>query len=228
MKTKFIDTGSFVVVNSCLKDLTIMSSHKFSKKQLDVLKEIGNICAGNASVALTQILFKKIELQIPKVKIISMSEVSQAFKDVSPIICIQMEILGALHGSALLIFEQECAYTIMELLVGKTGDRTKLVTQIGISSLKEIGNIVISSYLSTLSSLSRLPVFPSCPQFSDGLATTVIKNVFGGVLNADAYLILIETVFTEQVTAVSGTFFIAIDSDSMRLILDACEKNIPS
>ncbi len=202
-----------------------MKKKVFNKTDLDILKEIGNICAGNATVALSQILFKKIELEIPKVEIIPITKVAQAIDpDNRPIIGIQMETLGAINGQILLIFSEKNAYTLMELLVGNTKQqKARLITQIGISSLKEIGNIVISSYLSTLSSLSRLSVFPSCPQFTDGLPSSVVKTVFGAFSRTNQNLILIETVFTEQSSSVNGTFFIAFDSKSMKLILKACE-----
>ncbi|MBU1086616.1 MAG: chemotaxis protein CheC [Candidatus Omnitrophica bacterium] len=203
-----------------------MKKQLFNKTDLDILKEIGNICAGNATVALSQILFKKIELEIPKVEIIPISEVAKAIdKDNRPIIGIQMETLGAINGQILLIFSEKSAYTLMELLVGNTKQqKARLITQIGISSLKEIGNIVISSYLSTLSSLSRLSVFPSCPQFTDGLPSSVVKSVFGIFSKTNKNLILIETVFTEHSSSVNGTFFIAFDYKSMKLILKACEN----
>lgn len=203
-----------------------MKKIHFSKKELDVLKEVGNICAGNATVALAQILFKRIELQIPTVEIIALSKVAERIdKNKSPVIGIQMETLGAINGHVLLVFSQKSAYTLMEMLVGNSSQqRTRLVTQISISSLKEIGNIVISSYLSTLSSLSRLPVFPSCPQFTDGLPESVIKTVFSGFDKNQQQLILIETIFAEQLSSVTGKFFIAFDSQSMKLLLKACEN----
>jgi len=205
-----------------------MKKVAFDKTDLDILKEIGNICAGNATVALSQILFKKIELEIPKVEIIALKDVAKAIdKDNRPIIGIQMETLGAINGQILLVFSEKNAYTLMELLVGNTKQqKTRLITQIGISSLKEVGNIVISSYLSTLSSLSRLSVFPSCPQFTDGLPSSVVKSVFGAFSKTNQNLILIETVFTEQSSPVNGTFFIAFDSKSMKLILKACENTV--
>lgn len=204
-----------------------MVLQKFNKKQLDVLKELGNICAGNATIALSQILFKKIELQVPKIQILALEEIPKFIgEEEKPIVGIQMETLGAIHGYALLIFSEKCAFNLMGLLIGKSNDQPKLITEIGISSLKEIGNIVISSYLSTLSSLSRLAVFPSCPQFYDGLPSSVIKNVFKGLNAKDSQVILIETVFTENITSVSGEFFIAFNSQSMQLILKACEKNL--
>ena len=199
---------------------------RFNKKTIDVLKEIGNICAGNATVALSQILFKKIQLEIPTVEVITLDKLIQIIdRDKNPVIGIQMETLGAVNGQILLIFTEKSAFNLMDLLVGNANlQKAKLITQIGISSLKEIGNIVISSYLSTLSSLSHLPVFPSCPQFTDGMAGTVLRSVFGSFRKKNSQLILIETIFSESSSSVNGKFFIAFDAASMKLIIQACEN----
>lgn len=205
-----------------------MASKKYSRKELDILKEVGNICAGNASIALGQILFKKIDLETPVVQILNIHELAKVVNnDEHTIVAIHMETLGAVSGHVLLLFSEKSAYNLMQILVGKTFQKTRFITQIGISSLKEIGNIVISSYLSTLSSVSRLAVFPSCPQFMEGLPSSVFKSIFGALQqHKDASLILIETIFTERVTSVAGKFFIAFDSESMKNILKACEKQL--
>ena len=41
-----------------------------SNMQLDVLKEIGNIGAGNAATALAKMLDRKVDMNVPKVEIL--------------------------------------------------------------------------------------------------------------------------------------------------------------
>ena len=44
--------------------------------QLDVLKEIGNIGSGNAATALSKLVNKKIDMEVPRVKILEFKEVT--------------------------------------------------------------------------------------------------------------------------------------------------------
>ena len=37
---------------------------------IDMLKEVGHICTGNATIALSQVLTQKVELTIPDLKLI--------------------------------------------------------------------------------------------------------------------------------------------------------------
>ncbi|MBP2665527.1 MAG: CheC, phosphatase, inhibitor of methylation, partial [Firmicutes bacterium] len=46
-----------------------------SPMQLDALREIGNIGAGNAATALSQIINRKIDMSVPRLNILPLSEV---------------------------------------------------------------------------------------------------------------------------------------------------------
>ncbi|MCM8814044.1 MAG: chemotaxis protein CheC [Candidatus Omnitrophica bacterium] len=202
-----------------------MKKNIFTKDDLDVLKEWGNICAGNATIALAQLLFKKITLETSTVTTLAASEIGKYVdQEDRSVICIQMDTLGAVQGRVLLLFGEKSAHNLIELLVGKTTSQGKFITQIGISSMKEIGNIVMSSYLSTLSSLSRIPIFPSCPQFMDGQPSAVLNNMFSSFGRKKLTVLLIETVFGEESTSVKGKFFIAFDSTTMQSFLAACRS----
>ena len=52
-----------------------LSLEKVSETYLDVLKEIGNIGAGNAMTALSQMLNCKVDMKVPQVKLLDFNEV---------------------------------------------------------------------------------------------------------------------------------------------------------
>ncbi len=47
---------------------------KIKSHHLDILKEVGNIGAGNAATALSKILGKTIDMTVPKVSVVSFDE----------------------------------------------------------------------------------------------------------------------------------------------------------
>ena len=49
-----------------------------SEQYYDVLKELGNIGAGNAMTALSQMLNCKIDMRVPKVELLEFSQVGEA------------------------------------------------------------------------------------------------------------------------------------------------------
>ena len=52
-----------------------ISLEKVSESYFDVLKEIGNIGAGNAMTALSQMLQCKVDMKVPQVKLLDFREV---------------------------------------------------------------------------------------------------------------------------------------------------------
>lgn len=49
----------------------------FKDFKMDVLKEVGNIGAGNAATALSQLLGKPIDMAVPKVQLLSFEEITE-------------------------------------------------------------------------------------------------------------------------------------------------------
>jgi chemotaxis protein CheC len=111
----------------------------------DILAEIGNMCVGNATTALAQILGKRIELELPNVSVINVDKlhVYLRVEPEEPILGIHMQILGGAKGNALMIFPRKDAFKLVDVLMGPFQQDIGNLTEIGISALKEVGNIVV-------------------------------------------------------------------------------------
>lgn len=49
--------------------------------RLDALKEMGNIGAGNAATSISMMLDKKVDINVPDVKLIPLSKLWEIFED---------------------------------------------------------------------------------------------------------------------------------------------------
>lgn len=198
-----------------------MPSEKLSDFEKEILKEVGNMCAGNATTALAQILGRRIGLEIPKIKITQMGELAKLLGHPEEnIVGIHMQILGSVRGNALLIFPKRSAYLLVDILVGPLPEEKERLTEIGISALKEMGNIMISAYLNAFSIFSGIPVFPSIVNLADGAIKTVLQLALIGFGKENSKsAILVEALFREEKKGLSGNFFIAFDYQSIRTLL---------
>ncbi|MDF2720307.1 MAG: CheY-P-specific phosphatase CheC, partial [Paenibacillus sp.] len=70
--------------------MTMPSFHEFADFQLDVLKEVGNIGAGNAATALSKLLNRPVDMQVPLVNMLPFEEI--------------IEVLGGSEQIVLTIF----------------------------------------------------------------------------------------------------------------------------
>jgi len=206
-----------------------MPDIKLSAFEKDILGEIGNMCAGNATTALAQILGKPIELALPGVAVININKL-HTYLRVDPeesIMGVHMRILGGAKGNALMIFPRKDAYRLVDFLIGPLNQDLGNFTEIGVSAIKEVGNIVVGSYLSALSAFTGISAFSSTVTLSSGATRSLIKLAFSG-LRDDEFdnAILVEAVFKESKRNLDGSFFIIFDATSIHTILKKAKSMI--
>ncbi len=206
-----------------------MGQIKLNAFEKDILGEIGNMCVGNATTALAQILGKRIELDMPNVMIVGTDKLHTILK-VDPeehIIGIHMQILGGAKGNALMIFPKRDAYRLVDVLIGPFNQNIGSLTEIGISALKEVGNIVVSSYLSALSAFTGISAFPSTVTLSSGATRSLVNLAFVGMKqDSNDETILVDAVFRESKRNLDGKFFIIFDAGSMHAVLKKAKSMI--
>lgn len=130
-----------------------MEDINLSELQLDALKEIGNIGAGNAAIALSQLLNKKVMINVPKISLINLNEISESEfvrepQEVS--IAVSLNILGALKGQILVLFPRHSALLMIDILLKRTIGVTQLLTPMDTSIITECSHILSSSYLNAV------------------------------------------------------------------------------
>jgi chemotaxis protein CheC len=202
---------------------------KFNAAEKDILCEIGNMCAGNATTALAQILGRRIELELPSVNVIDSEKIPYYLK-IDPeeqVIGVHVQIWGGAHGNALMVFPTSDSHLLIDLLIGSHEERASTLTEIGISALKEVGNIVISSYLSALSAFTGISAFPSTVTLTSGCAKALVNLAFSGLRKDECQeIILVEACFSERKRDLAGRFFIIFDAESIAAILKKAKSMI--
>ncbi|NLM10765.1 MAG: chemotaxis protein CheC [Clostridiaceae bacterium] len=187
---------------------------------LDILKEIGNIGAGNAATALANILDKKVDMKVPQIRIMGFSEVSEVLGGAETAVAgILLGIRGDISGYILFVLEETAAKVLVNILMGKNPEEEVAYNEITLSALKEVGNILTGSYLSALSTLTGLMIKPDVPDIAIDMAGAILSVPaidFGKTTDTVLY---IETEFIEGKNRVIGDFFLVPDTDSyMKLI----------
>ncbi len=185
----------------------------------DVLKEIGNIGAGNATTALAQMLDTKLDMKVPKVALLEFSEVGEAMGGEEQIMTgIYQVVEGDISGSIMFLLEEKSARTLIAKLMGAPEIGTGAFSEMEVSALKEIGNIITGSYLSSLSMLTNLKIISSVPDIS--------VDMLGAILSVPAIefgtlgdkILLIQTAFSDDVK-LDGYFILVPDLESYDKIL---------
>ncbi len=187
---------------------------------IDMLKEVGHICTGNATIALSQVLNQRIELRIPDLKLVDANKVLSEMKNTQEVLVgVSIQLLGNLTGNIVLMFPEKSAYCLIDAI---SQYRSELgnATEYGVSSLKEIGNIVISAYLATLSTFSRQVILHSTPNLICGTLETVFNVAFSKLAEETQQVILIETFFSIKDKGIDGSFFLIFEPRAVKKLLD--------
>lgn len=198
-----------------------------STMHLDILKEIGNIGAGNAATALSTLLNKKIDMNVPSVSVITFNEMMElAGGPENVIACVFLRIEGDAPGSMYFILSLEQGERFIHQITGDSNFSIESsYTDIAISALQELGNILAGSYLSALSNLTNLNLLPTVPALSIEMAGAVISAGLLELSKVGDYAIVIDTelmeVEQENMKSINGHFFLLPDPDSFETIFSA-------
>ena len=178
--------------------------------QYDVLKELGNIGAGNATTALSQMINAKIDMKVPKVELLEFKELSDIVGGAENIVTgILFTLEGDADGMMMFMMEMPSARYLVDLLMGDFSEnKSEDFSEIELSALNEIGNIIAGAYLSSLSALTNMTITSSIPYLSIDMAGAILSVPaieFGKIGNK---ALLIETEFGEEKQAVNGYFIL--------------------
>lgn len=188
---------------------------------IDVLREIGNIGAGNATTAISQMLGARLNMEVPKVQLMEASELGGAICDEEEtVVGIFLEVLDDINGSMMFLMTMESAHIIVNKLMMRDPDYNEPFDEMDLSALKEIGNIIASSYLTALSSLTNMKIQPSVPYIAVDMAAAILSvpAIQFGQYGDNA--LFIETEFGDD-KEMQGYFILMPEQDSYAKILKA-------
>lgn len=198
-----------------------ISIDDLSSQYFDVLKEIGNIGAGNATTALSTMLGGKVDMSVPKVRLMEFKDVGTTMGGEEQIVAgIYLVVQGDINGSIMFVQKRESAKAMIGKLMGMPSDNPDEFSEMELSALKEIGNIITAAYLNSIATLTNLTIYPSVPDVCIDMAGAILSVPaieFGTIADK---LLLIETDFTDDKDMV-GYFILVPDAESYTKILQS-------
>lgn len=197
-----------------------MTFDEMTNEHFDILREIGNIGAGNATTALAQMLQSKVDMSVPQVNLLEFKEIGAVMGGEELIMAgIYLGVEGDITGSIMFLVEKESARHLVSKLMGMELEGEEF-SEMELSALKEVGNIITGAYLNSLSALTNLKIFPSIPDLTVDMAGAILSVPaieFGALGDR---ILLIQTKFFDEV-AIDGYFILIPDMPSYKKILSA-------
>ena len=188
---------------------------------MDVLKEIGNIGAGNATTAIAGMLGTSMSMEVPRVLLMDATKLGDAIcPEEETIVGIFLEVTNDISGSMMFLMKLPAAHFLVNKLMGRPQDYNEPFDDMDLSAMKDIGNIIAASYLSALSSMTGLTIMPSIPYIAGDMAGAILSvpAIQFGQLGNNA--LLIETEFGDD-RMINGYFILMPEENSYEKILSS-------
>jgi chemotaxis protein CheC len=190
--------------------------------KLDVLKEVGNIGAGNAATALSRLLDKPVDMNVPTVSLIPFEQIADkvgGFEAV--VVAVFLRVEGDAPGNMFFLIDEGAAKKLLGSLLSIDVRGEEGFSEMELSALSEIGNILAGSYLSSLADFTHLSMSPTVPAIAIDMAGAILSYglVQYGEMGDSA--LLIDTAFLEGRETFAGHFFLIPDPESFDKIFSA-------
>ena len=194
---------------------------KLNELEIDILKETINIGSSHAATAISQMINKKIELSVPKIRFSSLEELNSNLIDFSEstekATGVYLELTDEFSGSIVYIFSEKSALALADILMGRKVGTSKEMGEIENSAIMEVANIVVSAY--ALGNFVEARVLLTPPKLKHDLPGSVIEEIRKKVEGLSTAMIF-DTKMKEQGNLFQSYFIFLPHPHSMERIIN--------
>ena len=188
--------------------------------QLSVISEIGNIGAGNAATALSSILADKVMISVPELQIVDVTSMTTILGGPEKeVVGILVNMTGDVEGMLLFLLEKDFICLLINVLMDEQIESFAEISEIQMSAIAEIGNILAGSYVSAISMMTNLNIRLSTPQIAVDMVGAILSypaSLFG--IMGDE-LLFIEEDFLSGESKIRSHLLIMPEPTSLEIIL---------
>ena len=192
---------------------------KLSAVQADAIQELGNIGAAHAATTLSQMLGSTIEMSVPAIRVVDLSQLGQYMGEESAAM-VAFELQGDIpHGGYILFYiTRESAVRMTNTMLGQT-EINRPLSEMDESALLEVGNIMVSAFLDATAELLGFVMIPSPPSLTIDMAHAAMQSLIAQMQEETDEVLLFSTeLVCEEYKVDSNIIMMPERSTLMRMI----------
>ena len=187
---------------------------QYTELQLDALRELANIGSGTASTALSGMLGRPVDISVPKAEALPFAEAVESAGDAeAEITGIVLGIVGEMNGTVLLLVPPPDADKLCRMLGVEPDD------EFALSALGEIGNIVGTSYINALASMTGMEIEPTPPATATDMLGAIVQTVLAGAAMTGDVALMLDSNLTVEEEDCSISFLLVPDQGGVEELL---------
>lgn len=197
-----------------------------SETQLDILKEISTISAGNAATGLSVMLNKRIDLSISDIYMAPVEEIADILKaGEQPVVAVYIQLRGQFAGSILFICEIEKALILTDILTGKDLGSSLFLDEASQSALKELTNIISGCYVKALSEITDMKIMYYPPIYAADMFAAIIDGILIKIGSEVEHAVVTDTQFQVEKKLIKSYLLLIPEVKGLKTILERLENN---
>ena len=193
--------------------------------ELDALREVGNMGAGRAATALSQLLGRPVGMDVPSASVLPLEQLSAPLGGPEAVVAaVFFRVHGEAPGRLLLMLGENTLGIVLTALLGRAPEAGQPVNAEAQSALKELGNILCSQYLNALADFLGFPLLPSVPALAIDMAASVLQSVAADAAESGSQALVIEARFRQSGQEVPMYLYYLPEPGSLETMLAALAK----
>lgn len=197
---------------------------KLSTVQADAIQELGNIGAAHAATTLSQMLGSTVEMSVPAIKAIDISELG-TYMGEEPAALVAFELQGEIaHGGYIVFYiSRESAIRLTNTMLGLT-DMNRPMNEMDESALLEVGNIMVSAFLDATAELLGFVMLPSPPALTIDMAHAAMSSLIAQMGEEIDEVLLFSTELTCEEHKIDSDIIMMPESSTLARIVELMEN----
>jgi chemotaxis protein CheC len=199
---------------------------EFTPVQLDALQELANIGAAHSATTLSLMLNCHVNMNVPEIDIVDIANMGQLLTDeITTLVVFELQGDIPQGGFLVLHFPGDSAFRTANILIG-AGDSTMPPGEMDQSAILEVGNIMISSFLSATSDLLGIMMLPSPPVLVVDMTHAVIESLIAGMTIEVDDVVLFRINLSSEEHKIAANILIFLEISTLQMVAKMLEEMI--
>jgi chemotaxis protein CheC len=183
----------------------ILNNDKYTSMQLDFIKELANVGGGNAATSISQLIKKPVNMTLPIIDLIDYEELYETTMAEDTVVnAVIMKMFGDAEGTFLFVTSDGSLNDLINMMMPAGIVLTDELSQSGI---KELVNILVTSFVNAISKLVNINIISSVPVLTMEMFGAILSGVYMESEQYDENIMIIKNEFLYNGDIIQGTLY---------------------
>jgi chemotaxis protein CheC len=195
---------------------------EFEQIRLDAFKEITSIATGNAATSLSVLLGQRVEISIPGIAVEEVTSIPGLIGEREKrVTVLNFTVSGQFKGNIMLLFLPSECLGLINLLTSQGQHGIENLNEMELSAIKELGNIVVGSYIKVLAEGLGVRAKYSVPAFAYDMLGAIFDETLACLSAETDKAVVMESEFLVQNKLYRGYLVFILTPLAVKILLKA-------